>query len=71
MSAKRLLVSLEAGVYNEIVSIAKTNNESYSKVAKNLIISSLELQEDKILSELADDRINKTKEWIKHADAWK
>ncbi|MFP3017818.1 MAG: hypothetical protein ACEY3E_02695 [Candidatus Tisiphia sp.] len=36
--------------------------ESLSKVAKGLIITSLELQEDKILAKLADERIGNTKE---------
>ncbi|WP_341747850.1 MULTISPECIES: hypothetical protein [unclassified Candidatus Tisiphia] len=45
--------------------------ESLSKVAKGLIITSLELQEDKILAKLADERIGNTKEWISHTDTWK
>ncbi|WP_133062958.1 MULTISPECIES: hypothetical protein [Rickettsieae] len=71
MAAKRLLVSLDEKIFNEIVDIAKINNESLSKIAKDLIITSLELQEDKILAKLADERIDNTKEWISHMDSWK
>ncbi|MDN3030012.1 MAG: hypothetical protein QMO91_01380 [Candidatus Tisiphia sp.] len=71
MAAKRLLVSLDEKIFNEIVDIAKINNESLSKIAKDLIITSLELQEDKILAKLADERIGNTKEWISHMDSWK
>ncbi|MCC8483145.1 MAG: hypothetical protein LN561_01005 [Rickettsia endosymbiont of Labidopullus appendiculatus] len=71
MAAKRLLVSLDEKIFDEIVDIAKINNESLSKVAKDLIITSLELQEDKILAKLADERIANTKEWISYTDSWK
>ncbi|WP_341755542.1 hypothetical protein [Candidatus Tisiphia endosymbiont of Ptychoptera albimana] len=71
MAAKRLLVSLDEKIFDEIAGLAKVNNESLSKVAKDLIITSLELQEDKILAKLADERIGNTKEWIRHTDVWK
>jgi hypothetical protein len=71
MAAKRLLVSLDEKSYNEIVGLAKVNNESYSKVAKDLIITSLELQEDRIFAKLAEERLRNTKEWVSHEDAWK
>ena len=71
MAAKRLLVSLDETIFDEIVELAKINNESLSKVAKYLIITSLELQEDKILAKLADERIGNTKEWISHVNTWK
>ena len=71
MTAKRLLVSLDEKVFNKIADLAKINNESSSKVAKDLIIDSLELQEDKIFAKLAEERLCNTKEWIHHIDAWK
>jgi hypothetical protein len=71
MAAKRLLVSLDEKIFDEIAGLAKINNESLSKVAKYLIITSLELQEDKILAKLADERIGNTREWISHTDTWK
>jgi len=71
MAAKRLLVSLDEKFYDEIVALAKVNNESYSKVARDLIITSLELQEDRAFAKLAEERLIDTKEWISHADAWK
>ncbi|WP_375331287.1 hypothetical protein [Candidatus Tisiphia endosymbiont of Oplodontha viridula] len=71
MAAKRLLVSLDEKIFDEIAGLAKINNESLSKVAKDLIITSLELQEDKILAKLADERIGNTEEWISHTDTWK
>jgi hypothetical protein len=71
MAAKRLLVSLDEKIFDAIAGLAKINNESLSKVAKDLIITSLELQEDKILAKLADERIGNTREWISHTDTWK
>lgn len=71
MAAKRLLVSLDEEVFNEITNLAKANKQSSSRVAKDLIMASLELQEDKIFSKLAEERMANTKQWISHTDAWK
>ncbi len=71
MTAKRLLVSLDEQVFSEIEKLAKLSHESLSKVAKDLIVSSLELKEDLMLSRLADERISNTKEWVSHIEAWK
>lgn len=71
MVAKRLLVSLEEEVFNEIATLAKINNKSSSKIAQDLIVASLELQEGKMFSKLADERIKATKNWVSHLDAWK
>lgn len=71
MAAKRLLVSLDEDVFNEIIGLAKANKQSSSKIAKDLIIASLELQEDKMFSKLAEERLVNTEKWISHEDAWK
>lgn len=71
MSSKRLLVSLDESILNEITELAKSNKTSSSKVAKQLIITSLELQEDKLFSKIADKRVVSTKKWNSHEDAWK
>ena len=70
MSTKRLLVSLDKEVLAQIEHLAKLTHESLSKVAKDLIISSLELEEDKVLSKLADQRAETTQQWVTHLDAW-
>lgn len=71
MSAKRLLVSLDQDTLNEITELAHYNNTSSSKIARQLITTSLELQEDKLFSKIADKRIKDTKKWVNHEDAWK
>jgi len=71
MAAKRLLVSLDENIFDEIEKLAKISQESLSKIAKNLIISSLELEEDLIFAKLADERVGNTKEWISHTEVWK
>lgn len=71
MTAKRLLVSLNEQIFQEIENLAKINHSSLSKIAKDLIVSSLELEEDKIFSKLANDRINTTEKWISHEEIWK
>lgn len=71
MKTKRLLVSLDESIFEEIEYMAKANQKSLSKIAKDLIISSLELEEDAIFSKLADERLKSTTQWIRHEDAWK
>ena len=68
---KRIQVSLDQDIYDEINNIAKDSHTSSSKVASSLIKASLELQEDKIFSEVADKRCKSTNQWISHEDAWK
>ncbi|MGX6960774.1 MAG: hypothetical protein ACIPMY_06185 [Rickettsia endosymbiont of Pentastiridius leporinus] len=71
MAAKRLLVSLDERVFDDIAALAKINKSSSSKIARELIMSSLELEEDFLFSKLADKRLEETKHWIKHEDFWK
>lgn len=71
MSAKRLLVSLDADTLSEITELARYKKTSSSKIASQLIATSLELEEDRLFSNIADKRIRNTKKWINHEDAWK
>lgn len=68
---KRIQVSLDQDIYDEINNIARDSHTSSSKVASSLIKASLELQEDRIFSEAADKRCKNTSQWISHEDAWK
>lgn len=71
MSAKRLLVSLDEDTLSEITELARYNKTSSSKIASQLIATSLELEEDRLFSNIADKRIRNTKKWINNDDAWK
>lgn len=71
MTAKRLLVSLDEKTFDDITNLAKINKLSSSKIAKKLIMDSLNLEEDMYFSRLADKRLEETKHWIKHEDFWK
>jgi kynureninase len=71
MSSKRLFVTLEESIFNDISDIAKTNNQSLSTIAKNLIASALEIHEDINFSRLADQSVALTKEWISHEEVMK
>ncbi|WP_395476770.1 hypothetical protein [Rickettsia endosymbiont of Pantilius tunicatus] len=71
MTAKRLLVSLDEKTFDDITNLAKINKLSSSKIAKKLIMDSLDLEEDMYFSRLADKRLEETKHWIKHEDFWK
>ena len=71
MSAKRLLVSLDKDTLSEITELAHYNQTSSSKIASQLIATSLELEEDRLFSNIADKRIKNTTKWINHEDAWK
>lgn len=46
MTAKRLLVSLDEKTFDDITNLAKINKLSSSKIAKKLIMDSLDLEED-------------------------
>ncbi|HJD67855.1 MAG TPA: hypothetical protein LFV66_05390 [Rickettsia endosymbiont of Bembidion lapponicum] len=71
MTAKRLLVSLDEKTFDDITNLAKINKLSSSKIAKKLIMDSLDLEEDMYFSRLADKRLAEAKHWVKHEDAWK
>lgn len=71
MAAKRLLVSLEQNIFEDIETLAIKRHKSISGLAKELIVSSLELDEDLAISKLADERLKNTKNWVNHTDAWK
>ena len=71
IAAKRLLVSIEEEILNDISEIAKNNKTSLSKIAADLIKASLEIEEDKLFSKLAGSRLDQTKTWSNHEDAWK
>ncbi len=71
MSLKRLLVSLNPDVLNEITELARYNKTFSSKIASQLTTTSLELQEDRLFSDIADERIQNTIKWVNPKDAWK
>ena len=71
MSTKRIQVSLEQDIYDEIADLAKHSHTSSSKVASSLIKASLELQEDRMFSEAANKRLKSTNKWVSHEEAWK
>lgn len=71
MAAKRLLVSLDEKIFSKVESLAKYSHKSLSSMAKELIASSLETQDDILLSKLADERLESDQQWINHDDAWK
>ncbi|HJD65070.1 MAG TPA: hypothetical protein LFW10_02825 [Rickettsia endosymbiont of Diachasma alloeum] len=71
MTAKRLLVFLDEKTFDDITNLAKINKLSSSKIAKKLIMDSLDLEEDMYFSRLADKRLEETKHWIKHEEFWK
>jgi hypothetical protein len=71
MTTRRLLVSLDESVFNDIKRFAKITSSSLSKVAGDLINTSLDLEEDAMFTKIAEQRIKETESWVKHEDAWK
>lgn len=75
MASKRLLVSLEETIFNDISDIARINKQSLSMIAKNLIETALEIQEDMYFSKLADKRLREAEQekhkWISHEEVMK
>jgi predicted DNA-binding protein len=73
MACKRLLVSLEETIFNDISDIAKINKKSLSVIAKNLIETALEIHEDMYFSKLADKILKEAGEgkhkWISLEEA--
>ncbi|WP_419235080.1 hypothetical protein [Rickettsia endosymbiont of Nabis limbatus] len=62
---------MDEKTFDDITNLAKINKLSSSKIAKKLIMDSLDLEEDMYFSRLADKRLEETKHWIKHEDFWK
>jgi len=73
MSYKKLSLSLEESIFDDISTMAKVTKQSLSMTAKKLIESALEEHEDMYFSKLADDILNKTKngehKWITYEGA--
>ncbi len=71
MISKRLLVSLDKDIFDKIENLAHLRHKSLSSVAKELILYSLDLEEDQFFSKKADERLKKISSWTSHEDAWK
>ncbi len=66
----RIQVSLDTETNSLLSRLAKKNNKSLSATAARLIKQALELEEDAMLSQHADERLANTKAWHTHQDAW-
>lgn len=67
----RVNITLDKSELFILSAFAKKKKSSLSSAAKQLILKALELEEDIYLSELAEKRLEQTKKWVSHKDAWK
>ena len=66
----RINITLEPDLMNRVSELAKFRNESLSSIAKELIAEAIELQEDRILSHIANSRDKSNYDIISEDDAW-
>ena len=70
MSIPRIQVTLDEQSSGLLSVLAAERHVSKSAMAALLIREALELEEDKALSALSERRLEQTKGWVSHADAW-
>ena len=66
----RIQVTLDDMTLELLKKLAKIQDKSNSSCAASLIKEALELYEDKVLSRLADERIENHEEWVSHEEVW-
>ena len=66
----RLNITLENDLMTIVTTLAKQEQKSVSKLAKELVMEALERREDRVLSALAEVRDTKKAKRVRHADAW-
>ena len=71
MTTKKPSNPLAKGAHSGIKQFAKITSTSHSKQSKDLIDNGLALDEDSILTKIAEQRIKDTKVWVSHENAWK
>ncbi len=70
-SNPRINITLEQETAGMLALLAKQEEKSVSRLAKELILEALERREDKLLSALADERDTDQAKRVKHQDVWK
>ncbi len=72
MSTKkpRINVTLEFTEEQFLATLAKQEQKSVSSLIRELILEALERREDKALSAIADERLQKPQELVSHENAW-
>jgi hypothetical protein len=66
----RIQVMLDAETNGLLANFAAQQQRSLSATAAELIREALELHEDMVLSQRADERFSRAKTWVSHEDAW-
>ena len=66
----RLNIVLNESIAKNLDFLAKEEGKSMSALGRELIEQALELREDFLLSQFADERVKETKTYISHEDAW-
>ncbi len=67
----RIQVMLDLETSGLLNNLAAAQQRSISSTAAELIREALELHEDVLLSNHADERFAAAKKWVSHSDAWK
>ncbi|MBI3073557.1 MAG: hypothetical protein HYY84_15710 [Deltaproteobacteria bacterium] len=67
---KRINITVNEEVYEALKRLAKTRDKPVAGVGLSLIEQSLEFEEDRFFSRVADDRLGRQEKRIPHKDAW-
>jgi len=68
---KRINISLSKSVSDALSSLAKRDREPVASKAARLLERALELEEDRYLSAVADERLKSHKDaWLSHKEVW-
>ncbi len=69
-SKPRINVTMEPREEQLLSLLAKKEDKSVSLLVRELVLEALERREDKVLSVIADARLEETDETLSHKDAW-
>lgn len=67
----RLNITLGKSARSALKDIAKREEIPLATAAARLIEEALELEEDRYLIAIAEERLKKPAKWVKHKDVWK
>jgi predicted DNA-binding protein len=71
IKSERVNLALNKSVLDSLLVLSKKKKKTITTITREMVELGLELEEDKALSKIADERIAKTKKWIPHEEFWK
>ncbi len=66
----RINLTVPADTNEFLIALAKRDNTSISAKVMELIEIALDIEEDKVLGKLAEERLADNPQWVSHDEAW-